>query len=63
MEKNCSNCIFRVWAVGIGQGVFCLCEENDGKNLGFGMNTSGKPLLPHEKGVFVCEHHIKESDG
>lgn len=59
---SCRTCIHEVWAVGIGQGIFCLCEENNGKNLGFGtrkLEDKVVPLLTTRKD-FTCEHYRKE---
>jgi hypothetical protein len=61
MNKKCKNCIFQIWAVGVGQGVFCLNQENEGKNLGFGLNKREKPMLPATED-FVCEHWTQDTD-
>jgi hypothetical protein len=61
MCKSCRNCVFEIWAVGVGQGIFCLAQENEGKNLGFGMNRQGRPLLPATED-FSCDAWIDEKD-
>jgi hypothetical protein len=61
-KKSCRNCVFEIWAIGVGQGVFCLCQENEGKNLGYGMNKQNRPLLPASHDNFDCEHWIDEKD-
>ena len=59
-EKSCRNCIHEVWAIGIGQGVFCLAIENQGKDFGHGMRTN-HPLLPATT-TYVCSHWIDEKN-
>lgn len=55
--KSCDNCRSRCWAVGIGQGVFCLNEKNSELNQGYGLKKSGHPLLPIDGTTYVCKHH------
>ena len=61
-EKSCRNCIFEIWAVGLGHGILCIANENEGKDFGFGQNKTGKPLGQYGQ-TFVCEHWIAEKDG
>ena len=60
MNKDCKNCMYQIWAVGVGQGVFCMKQENNDKNLGFGLKH-GRPILPATS-EFVCEHWVKEEN-
>lgn len=54
-EPDCCNCPCRIWAVGIGQGIFCNNPENEGRNLGYGMNGK-RPLLPFSHAC-VCDFY------
>lgn len=59
-RNSCRNCVYEVWAVGVGQGVFCLSQENENKNFGYGMNNN-RPLIPATE-EFVCEHWVDNKD-
>lgn len=57
MVKSCRNCVYEIWAIGIGQGVTCDCPENQGKDLGWGLRS--RPLLPAST-THLCEHYQRE---
>lgn len=61
-QKSCRNCVFEVWAIGVGQGVFCLAGKNEHKDLGFGMHKSGRPLIPAEE-EFFCTEWVRDTCG
>jgi len=49
-DKVCMNCKYLIWGVGVGVGVFCICESNRIKD-----GTSDKWFrVPNRR--YTCEY-------
>lgn len=56
-EPDCSNCMYRVWLIALGLGIFCNNKKNKGIDLGFGIQGyCDQPFLPHSK-PYCCENY------
>jgi hypothetical protein len=60
MEKNCLNCKWSNWCVGIGLGFFCTRPENEGVKFNENCVLYPKkyPQIPSRS--FVCDFHELE---